>query len=215
MILCLPIGMVDSNCYLIYDESGETDHDGAVIDPGGEPQPLLDEIAQRRVRLRYLLNTHGHFDHIAANAQLRQVFPAPLGVHPADRDLLATGGGAALFGLYDIPSSAPDLELHDGVILEVGCLHLQVLHTPGHTPGSVCLYCAEENAVFTGDTLFAGSVGRTDLPGGDARQLTASLRRLLTLPAETRVFPGHGPASTLERERRLNPWLRRLAAGPT
>ncbi|HOS81019.1 MAG TPA: MBL fold metallo-hydrolase, partial [Anaerolineae bacterium] len=91
MILCLPIGMVDSNCYLIYDESGETDHDGAVIDPGGEPQPLLDEIAQRRVRLRYLLNTHGHFDHIAANAQLRQVFPAPLGVHPADRDLLATG----------------------------------------------------------------------------------------------------------------------------
>lgn len=214
MIVGLPIGLVESNCYLVYDES--LDHtatpNGAVVDPGGDVQPLLDEIARRGVRLGYLLNTHGHFDHIAANAQLRAAFPAPLGLHPADRALLAAGGGAAMFGLTYINSPAPDVDLYDGLILQIGKLRLEVLHTPGHTPGSVCFYCPEERALLTGDTLFAGSVGRTDLPGGDARQLSASLRRLLALPPETRILPGHGPESTLEVERRTNPWLRRLAA---
>lgn len=216
MIIGLPIGMVESNCYLIYDETltaGESPN-GVVVDPGGDLRRLFMELARRSVRPRYLLNTHGHFDHTAANAQLQAAFPAPLGLHPGDHALLAAGGGAALFGLTHSSSPAPDLELHDGLILEIGRLHLEVLHTPGHTPGSVCFYCPEEAALLTGDTLFAGDVGRTDLPGGDARQLTASLRRLLALPPETRVLPGHGPASTLEIERRTNPWLRRLATTP-
>jgi len=209
MIIGLPIGMVNSNSYLIFDES--TTANGAVIDPGGEIQPLLDKIALNRITLHYLLNTHGHFDHAAANAQIKALYPIRLGLHPADGTLLATGGGGALFGIPPIASPDPDLELNDGLILEIGQLHLQVYHTPGHTPGSVCIYCPEERALFTGDTLFAGSVGRTDLPGGNARQLTASLLRLLVLPLETRILPGHGPESTLANERRLNPWLRRLA----
>ena len=209
MIINLPIGMVNSNSYLIFDEI--TTADGAVIDPGGEIQPLLDQITLNRVTLHYLLNTHGHFDHAAANAQLKTLYPIRLGLHPADGMLLATGGGGALFGIPPIASPDPDLELNDGLILEIGQLHLQVYHTPGHTPGSVCIYCPEERALFTGDTLFAGSVERTDLPGGNARQLTTSLLRLLTFPPETRILPGHGPESTLADERRLNPWLRRLA----
>lgn len=214
MIIGLPIGLVESNCYLIYDEAfnDTTMPNGAVVDPGGDVRPLLDEIDRRRVRLGYLLNTHGHFDHIAANAHLHATFPVPLGLHPADRDLLAIGGGAAMFGLTHISSPAPDFELYDGLRLNIGRLHLEVLHTPGHTPGSVCFYCPEEAALFTGDTLFAGSVGRTDLPGGDARQLHRSLKRLLTLPPETRILPGHGPESTLDVERHTNPWLRRLTA---
>lgn len=210
MIIGLPIGMVNSNSYLIFDESGATD--GAIIDPGGKLQPLLDQITRRQIRLRYLLNTHGHFDHTAANAQLKALYPIPLGLHPADNALLATGGGASAFGIAPIASPYPDLELSDGVILEIGQLHLQILHTPGHTPGSVCIYCPEERSLFTGDTLFAGSVGRTDLPGGSARQLTASLLRLLALPPETRILPGHGPQSTLADEQRFNPWLQRLTA---
>ncbi len=210
MIISLPIGMVDSNCYLIYDEN-DTATPGAVIDPGGELQPLLTEITQRNVRLHFILNTHGHFDHIAANAQLKAAFPVPIGLHPADRELLIGGGGAAMFGLLILNSPSPELELRDGLTLEIGRLHLQVLHTPGHTPGSICVYCPQENALFTGDTLFAGSVGRTDLAGGDSRQLTASLRRLLTLPHETLILPGHGPTSSLGQERRFNPWLRRLS----
>ncbi|MBN1922997.1 MAG: MBL fold metallo-hydrolase [Anaerolineae bacterium] len=210
MIIGLPIGMVNSNSYLIFDETG--DGDGAIIDPGGKIQPLLDQITRHRILPRYLLNTHGHFDHTAANAQLKALYAIPLGVHPADYALLAAGGGAVAFGIPPVNSPCPDLELNDGDILEIGQLHLQVYHTPGHTPGSVCIYCPEERALFTGDTLFAGSVGRTDLPGGNARQLTASLLRLLALPPETRILPGHGPQSTLTNEQRLNPWLQRLSA---
>ncbi len=208
MILRLPIGLVGSNTYLVYDEENG---DGVIVDPGGETQPLLDEIGQRRVRVRYILNTHGHFDHIAANAAVKAQFDVPLGLHPADQELLLHGGGAALFGLNYVPSPPPDLELVEGLRLEIGALHLQVLHTPGHTPGSVCLYIPEESALLTGDTLFASGVGRTDLPGGDARQLTESLRRLLALPPETTVYSGHGSSTTLSAERRHNPWLRRLS----
>ena len=208
MILRLPIGLLGSNTYLVYDEkNGES----TIVDPGGEIQPLLDEIRQRRVQVRYILNTHAHFDHIAANAAVKAQFDVPLGLHPADRELLLHGGGATLFGLNYVPSPPPDLDLVEGLTLAVGLLYLQVLHTPGHTPGSVCLYIPEEAALLTGDTLFAGSVGRSDLPGGNARQLTESLRRLLDLPPETTVYPGHGAVTTLSAERRHNPWLRQLS----
>ncbi len=207
MILRLPIGLVGSNTYLVYDEENG---DGVIVDPGGETQPLLDEIGQRRVQVRYILNTHAHFDHVAANAAVKAQFDVPLGLHPADRELLLHGGGAALFGLNYVPSPPPDLDLVEGLGLEIGALHFQVLHTPGHTPGSVCLYIPEESALLTGDTLFAGGVGRTDLPGGNARQLTESLRRLLALPPETTVYPGHGAVTTLRAERHHNPWLQRL-----
>lgn len=207
MIAGLPIGLFESICYLVYDEAAG---EGIVVDPGGDTTPLLGELKRRNLKLKYILNTHGHIDHIAANAYLISATGAPLGLHPDDRDLLAQGGGAGWFDLACVPSPQPTLDLVDGLILEVGTLHLQVLHTPGHTPGSICLYIPEDNTLLTGDTLFKGSVGRTDLPGGNARALTASLRRLITLPPQTTLYPGHGPASTLEIELRTNPWLRRL-----
>jgi len=207
VIIGFPIGMVGSNTYLLYDDKQK---DGAIIDPGGETEPLLQEIKKREIIIRYLLNTHGHFDHIAANAHLQSTFDVPLGIHPADRDLLLEGGGASWFNLAYVPSPRPDIDLTEETVLELGRLRIAVLHTPGHTPGSVCLYVPEENALFTGDTLFADSVGRTDLPGGDARQLTESLHKLLSLPTETTIYPGHGSTTTLGRERRHNPWIKRL-----
>lgn len=207
MIVQIPLGILEANCYLVYDEAGG---EGVIVDPGGDTTPLRREIEQRRVTIKAILNTHGHFDHSAGNAELAS-FNVPLGIHPDDRDLLADGGGAAWFGFPRVPTMQPSLILTEGFEYIVGDLRLRVLETPGHTPGSVCLYIAEENALLTGDTLFAGGIGRSDLPGGDPRALTASLTRLLTLPPETVIYPGHGPTSTLAHEKRHNPWLRLIA----
>ncbi len=207
MIVGLPIGMVGSNTYLLYDEE---DKEGAIIDPGGETKPLLQEIKEQQIMVRYLLNTHAHFDHIAANASLKSTFDVPLGLHPADRELLLDGGGASWFGLAYVPSPPPDIALTEETTLTLGKFQIHVIHTPGHTPGSICLYVPEEAALFTGDTLFADSVGRTDLPGGDAHRLTESLRALASLPEETMLYPGHGPGATLAQTYRHNPWMRRL-----
>ncbi len=208
MIIRLPIGMLGSNTYLLYDEESR---ESAIIDPGGETAPLFEKIKDRRLDVRYLLNTHAHFDHIAANAEVSARYEVPLGLHPADEELLIRGGGAARWDIAYVPSPEPSLSLTDGKALKLGALTLEVVHTPGHTPGSICLYIPQEGAMLTGDTLFPGSVGRTDLPGGDARQLTESLRRILTFPPETTLYAGHGEKTTLAQERRSNPWLKRLA----
>ncbi len=208
MIVQIPLGMLEANCYLVYDEDSGN---GVVVDPGGDAAPLLREIEQRRVTVTAILNTHGHFDHSAGNIDLGHL-NVPLAIHPADRELLAEGGGAAWFGLPEVPAMQPTLDLTEGFELAVGKLRLHVVETPGHTPGSVSLYIAEERALLTGDTLFAGGIGRTDLPGGNPRALTESLKRLLTLPPETVIYPGHGPTSTLAQERRSNPWLRWIDA---
>jgi len=206
MITQLPIGLVGSNCYIVYDqEKGR----GAVVDPGGEIQAVLNEIKKREIDILYILNTHGHFDHTVANAKIKANFDVPLGLHPDDYELLKQGGGASWFNLPTAVSPMPDLQLVEGLILEIGTLHIQVYHTPGHTPGGVCFYIPEDHALLTGDTLFAGSVGRTDLPGGDAEQLAQSLYRLLTLPPQTIIYPGHGPSTTLQQELKNNPWLRK------
>jgi len=209
MIIGLPIGILQSNCYLVYgEESGE----GIVIDPGGDTAPLLEKIKEHNVQVRYVLNTHGHFDHIAGNADLEAVLHVPFGLHPADQALLMEGGGAAWFDVAYVPAPKPTLTLTDGLILEVGNFQIRVIHTPGHSPGSVCFYIPEENALITGDTLFAGSVGRTDLPGGDARSLTESLKRIVRLvPPQTTIYPGHGHTNRLSAERRGNPWLKWIA----
>lgn len=206
MIITLPLGTLQANCYLLYNEASL---EGVIIDPGGDTAPLEREIDARGVAVQAILNTHGHFDHVGGNAYLANL-NAPLGIHPADRALLEEGGGAAWFDVAYVPSPSPTLELTDGKALTFGDLRLEVIHTPGHTPGSICLHVPQERALFTGDTLFAGSVGRTDLPGGDARALTESLKRLLTLPEDTTIYPGHGSASTLQKERRTNPWLKRI-----
>jgi len=205
MIIQLPVGMLDSNCYLIYDRDGGQ---GAIVDPGAErPADVLNHVEEHRLAISHILNTHGHFDHIVSNGKL-DLPDAVLAIHRADRNLLMAGGGAPMFGLPFVPSPEPTLMLEDGMVLQVGELEVKVIHTPGHSPGCVCFHVPQDGAVVTGDTLFAGSVGRTDLPGSDPAAMQESLRRLIRLPTETKVYPGHGPASSIGRELQSNPFLR-------
>ncbi len=206
IIVTLPVGMIQTNCYIVGCEQTKQ---GAVIDPGGHPERILSEVERHGLQIVYVLNTHAHFDHTDANRAILEATGAALAMHPQERPLLEASGGAAFFGLRADASPPPDLELHDGDELEVGTLRFQVLHTPGHTPGHVCFYEPSEGVLFDGDLLFYQGVGRTDLPGGSWQQLMDSIQRLLrTLPDETVVYSGHGPATTLGQEKKLNPWLR-------
>jgi glyoxylase-like metal-dependent hydrolase (beta-lactamase superfamily II) len=206
LIIALPVGMIQTNCYIVgCDES----KDGAVIDPGGHPERILAEVERHGLAIKYVLNTHAHFDHTDANGAIVRATGAPLALHAKDQPILEASGGAALFGLRADPSPPPDLVLNDGDELEIGQLRLKVLHTPGHTPGHVCFYEAAEGVLFDGDVLFYRGIGRTDLPGGSWQLLMDSIQRVLfALPDETVVYSGHGQATTIGQEKRLNPWLR-------
>lgn len=193
-----------TNCYIV--GCPET-KEGAIIDPGGDGSLILKAVEKLGLTIRYVINTHGHFDHILANKEVVEGTGGRLAIHPADAPMLALDGGAAWFGLEADPSPPPDVELHEGDVLTVGQVRLQVLHTPGHSPGSVSLYCSEEGVIFDGDVLFHMGIGRTDLPGGDYPTLIRSIHRLLALPEETRVLSGHGPETTIGYEKQHNPWL--------
>ena len=206
IVVSLPVGLIQTNCYVVGCEETK---EGAVIDPGGHPGRILAEVKRHGLTIKYVLDTHAHFDHTDANGAIVQATGAPLALHAADRMLLKASGGAAFFGLQADPSPPPDLEIHDGDELEIGHLRFRVLHTPGHTPGHVCFYEPDEGVLFDGDVLFYRGIGRTDLPGGSWPQLMDSIRRVLfALPDETVVYSGHGPATTIGEEKRLNPWLR-------
>ncbi len=200
----LVVGPVMTNCYII---ACEETNKGAVIDPGGDAKAILAAVKRMGADVEYVLNTHGHFDHTLANDAIVAATGATLAIHEADAPMLAMGGGAAWFGMKG-SQSRPDLLLRDGDIVRVGNLQLRVLHVPGHSPGGVAFYLAEQGVVFSGDALFQMGIGRTDLPGGDYDRLIASIRtKLLTLPPDTVVYPGHGPATTIARERVGNPFL--------
>ena len=187
-IICLTTGSIDTNCYIIYNENA-----AVVIDPSDDASPVLARLAALGVAVQAVLLTHGHFDH-AADAR-RAAGTAPIYLHPAD-------WGLPSWLTHGLPET---LNLTDGETLDFGGLRFTVLHTPGHTPGGVCFRCGD--ALFVGDTLFAGSCGRTDLPGGSWKTLAASLRRLAALPDNPTVYPGHGDATTLADERESNPYL--------
>lgn len=201
----LPVGLIQTNCYVVgCEQTGE----GVVIDPGGHPDRILAEVERQGLTIKYVLDTHAHFDHTDANGAIVEASGAPLALHPGDLPLLKASGGATLFGLHADPSPLPDLELADGDELVVGRLCFRVLHTPGHTPGHVCFYEPDRGVLFDGDVLFRRGIGRTDLPGGSLAQLLDSIQRVLfALPDETVVYSGHGPATTIGEEKQLNPWL--------
>jgi glyoxylase-like metal-dependent hydrolase (beta-lactamase superfamily II) len=201
----LPVGPIQTNCYIAGCEETK---EGVVIDPGEEAERILAEIKALGLTIKYILNTHAHFDHILANRSLVQATGAPLALHPLDLPLLRQNGGASLFG-FEVPASPePDLALAEGDTISFGTYTFQVLFTPGHTPGHVSFYEAKAGVVFDGDVLFAGGIGRTDLPGGDYETLMASINdKLMVLPDETVVCSGHGPVTTIGRERATNPWL--------
>lgn len=197
-------GPFQTNCYLVEDEaSGEA----LLIDPTLESESVLDELTARKLHLAAIVNTHGHIDHVYADAFFAQHSGAPLAIHRADAPMLASlAQQARLFGLPEPALPQADRLLADGDTITAGALSLRVLHTPGHTPGGIGLYAP--GVLFSGDTLFAGGVGRTDLPGGDWDQLITSITdRLLALPDDTIVYSGHGPATTIGTEKTSNPFL--------
>ena len=199
-ISVLQVGPIGTNCYLLEDESTNA---AAVIDPGGAGGRILDRAKADGVEIKLILLTHAHFDHTGGVDELCKALPGvPVYLHPADAQLLGTQVFPAI-GVDTVPYG-------EGDTLTLGSLTISVLHTPGHTPGGVCLQV--EDALFTGDTLFQGSMGRTDFPGGSYEQLMASLKRLGQLPGDYHVFPGHMGASTLETERKTNYYMREAMA---
>ena len=202
------VGPLATNCYVVV--CNETD-EAIVIDPGfsAEERGTILKIVRSGVEIKNILNTHGHIDHISGNSILKKLTGANILIHKNDALMLVDPSRnlSNMLGLSVISPEADRL-LEDGEIVKVGTLKLRVIHTPGHTKGSISLLCEEENIVFTGDTLFAGSIGRTDLPGSSFEEMMRSLRgKLMILPDETVVYPGHGGKTTIGREKRMNPYL--------
>ncbi|MCF7837573.1 MAG: MBL fold metallo-hydrolase [Candidatus Marinimicrobia bacterium] len=200
----LSVGPFEANCYLITGDGNQT----LVLDPGAEPERVADYLSAHHLTVAAYALTHGHADHVCALAELARRFPAEVWLHPADA-AWAFGPGNQIPGFYAVPSrpATPLRELTAAQAPQISGLTIEALETPGHSPGGVALYLPAEHTCFTGDTLFKGSVGRTDLPGGDSRALAQSLRRLAELPDGALLYPGHGPASTLGAEKKSNYFL--------
>ena len=209
-VVPIPNGVFAENCYLIVDEHARPP-ECAVVDPGEEAGLILHKIQETGATLVGIWLTHAHLDHVVGVARLAEETGVPVWLHPGDRALYdAVPQQAGAFGLAPPPPlPAPDREMVPGEQLAVGALRFEIRHAPGHSPGSVCL--VGHGVVFSGDVLFAGSIGPTDLPGGDLETLIARIEReLLSLPDETIVYSGHGPETTIGRERRANPFLTRV-----
>ncbi|MFA5074082.1 MAG: MBL fold metallo-hydrolase [Nitrospirota bacterium] len=200
----LSVGPLGVNCYIISDEKTR---DAVVIDPGGDPDDILKIVRNKKLTVLFVVITHAHFDHVGANKAVQDATGAKILMHKEDEKLLASAANqGAFFGIQSVPSPPADRYIEHGDFITVGEISLRVLHTPGHSQGGVCLL--GEGVVFTGDTLFAGSIGRSDFPGGNPATLLHSIKtHLMTLPDTTKVFPGHGPASTIGQERLHNPFL--------
>lgn len=206
IIRALCLGPLQTNCYVL----GCADsRQGVIVDPADEAGEILRAVADERLSIRAVLVTHAHFDHIMAASQVVRATGAPLALHRAELPLYRQGGGAALFGFPTPRLPEPGVFIDEGSGIAFGSHTLEPLLTPGHAPGHVSFYAPSAAALFSGDVLFAGSIGRTDLPGGDGETLLAAIRdKLAPLPGLTRVFPGHGPSTTIAEELRSNPYLR-------
>ncbi|HEY1901108.1 MAG TPA: MBL fold metallo-hydrolase [Terracidiphilus sp.] len=209
IIETLPVGPLQCNCTVLGDEqAGEA----IVIDPGDEVGRIHRRLTELELKLKQILVTHAHIDHVGGALRLKRLTGAPILLNENDLPLLKMMEmQAGWLGVATPETAPPDDPLTDGLVVGLASCPATVLHTPGHTQGSVCLHFAPLNVLVAGDTLFAGSIGRTDLPGGNFDQILDSIgSRLLALPDETRVLPGHGPATTIGAERKSNPFLRTL-----
>jgi hydroxyacylglutathione hydrolase len=204
----LAVGPLQVNCYILADKRTK---EAIIIDPGEDAKDILDALKENGLHARYLVITHAHFDHVGANKAIKDATGAEILMHKDDDILLKSAANQGfLFGMRSAASPSADRYVNHGDMIMVGDISLQVLHTPGHSPGGISLL--GQGMVFTGDALFAGSIGRTDLPGGDTITLLRSIQNnLMNLPDDTRVYPGHGPASTIGKERRKNPFLNKMA----
>jgi len=202
------IGPFPNNLYLLIDQKAR---EVVVIDPSIDSDAAIariQELEKEGITLKAIWNTHGHLDHVYDNERWKELFPVPISMHQDDVFLLEHLREQAIWlGLPQVNPVTPDLFFEDGQTVSIGQHTAQVLHTPGHSPGSVSLYFADEKIVFVGDVLFRGSVGRTDLPGCSSAQLQESLKRLAALPADTRVLTGHGEETTIADELATNPYL--------
>jgi glyoxylase-like metal-dependent hydrolase (beta-lactamase superfamily II) len=202
----LVVGPLEENCYIIGDEETK---DAIVIDPGDEPDRIIETIKDNGFKIKAIICTHAHFDHIGAITEIKRETQAMILLHKDDMELYKNARDQAAIWGYDVDDMPePDGYLNEGDSIRVGDLSFKVLHTPGHSPGGICLY--GEGVVFTGDTLFQGSVGRTDLYGGNMSELKRSFKRLLELPEDTTVFSGHGPSTTIRTEKRENLFIEEL-----
>jgi Zn-dependent hydrolases, including glyoxylases len=203
----LILGPVSTNCYIVADsDSGEA----AVIDPAWDGRAILLEAQRLGWKISQLWYTHAHFDHFGGAADLAKALNTPpiVALHSLDHELWENQGGAPYFGMQIDPGPEPTIDLIHGQVLRLGKTEFEVRHTPGHTPGHVVYYCAKDSLLFCGDLIFHGSVGRTDLPGGDWEALSSSIReQVFTLPDETQLLSGHGEKSTVGEEKRENPFV--------
>jgi len=199
----LVVGPIMANCFIVGCENTRA---AAVIDPGADADKILMALARLKLTAKYILNTHGHFDHVGANRRMKDATGAEILIHTLDVPMLSClSASAAAWGMAAEDSPAPDRTLADGDTVAFGTITLKVIHTPGHTPGGISF--STDGFVFVGDTLFAGSIGRTDFPGGDYDTLLGSIRnKLFLLDEKVNVFTGHGPATTIGQEKRSNPF---------
>lgn len=205
IIKTLAVGPIVANCYILGCEETK---EAVVVDPGDETGKILMSLADSGLKVKYIINTHGHFDHVGGNKKLKDATGADILIHPLDAPMLdQLSASAANWGLSADDSPPPDRTVEEGDEISFGNITLKVIHTPGHTPGGVSFHT--NGYVFVGDTLFESSIGRTDFPGGSFETLISSIKnKLFTLEDDVQVFTGHGPATTIGREKQFNPFLR-------
>lgn len=201
------VGQLEANCYIFGDDKTK---EVVVIDPGGDAAGIIEVINNNKLKVLAIINTHGHIDHTFDNKVLKEYSKSPLLIHEDDSRMLTSSfHNLSDFLGYEISVIPPDRFLKDNEIIKTGSFELKVIHTPGHTQGSISLEIAGKEIIFTGDTLFAGGIGRTDLPGGSEKTLFSSInKRLLIYPDNTIIYPGHGPSSTIGKEKKYNSFLK-------